>query len=66
MKKLFTKGWSVFLFAATRAFTFYLIIFFLSNLVVDYKRIKFGIQIRAINALMPASFEYLVKTIGQE
>ena len=43
-----------------RAIVFYVILFLLSNVLIKYDLINFGIKIRIIDNLMPDSFSYLV------
>ncbi len=43
----------------TRAVIFYGVIFLVSNVVIDYEKIRFGIKIRIIDNMMPNSFRHL-------
>ena len=43
---------------------FYVCIFFLSTLVVDYKKIKLNSQINSLNAIKPSSFRYLIELVN--
>lgn len=48
-------------YLGTRTVTFYLILYVISNLLIDYDRIRFGLKIRILNQSMPVSFQYLIE-----
>lgn len=48
-----------------RAMCFYLVIFFLIYVVVDYEKVRFGLKVRIIENFMPSSFRYLTSIVKE-
>ena len=46
----------IFLYLSKRAIVFYLVVLAASFLIVDYKKVTFGVKIRYLNKIMPDSF----------
>lgn len=50
-----------------RAVIFYIFIFLVVHLLVDYERVRFGLKIRILDNMMPDSFHYLIESVeGKE
>ena len=49
-----------------RSLIFFIIIVLLSHLVINYKRLKFKVQINAINYAMPSSFNNIVEVVREK
>ena len=66
------KMWRFLSWLGRRAICFYLAVFLLSALFINYQKIKFDTQLRFLNQMMPSTFTYLVEvtekqgTIGQK
>ncbi len=48
-------------FVLTRAMFGYLIMFFVSHVVIDFDKIKFGLGLRQLNFMMPQSYDFLLE-----
>ena len=64
MNPIMQKIAKAIVFIFTRAAVFYLLVFLLSNTIIDYEKIKFSMQIRALNSIMPKSFATLLTESG--
>ena len=66
MKTFMQKFYKAAMYVFTRAAVFYFIVFLASNVIVDYEKIKFNMQIRVLNSIMPNSFASLIKATAPE
>jgi len=57
----FQNGIKSFKFLFTRAIFAYAVMYLLSNAVIDFDKIKFGLGLRQLNFMMPSSFNVLLE-----